>query len=188
MSSSDEEKLLNIKPYEGSDNEDDKEDKQPITELIPNQREDNLEVQEVENVIKQEPIPTKQIKKKQKDPKKQEAGRKGGRKRADEKKRLLEENKRLREENERLSRLEDNITNRLFEKMNSLKPKPEPKPTTTESITSHIQKRKKIVKPIKMPESVIQPIKMPEPIYEEPIVKQETALERRKRLRELIRR
>lgn len=174
MSDVEQEKRLNIQPLSDDDLEQ-KTEKEP--EILG--RPDNLDVLEQPKMY----IP------KQKDPKKVKAGKASYKARMEKKRQKELEQQRIKEERDLLSshinsRMDDDelierISNRLFEKMNSLKSKPKPEPET--------QKRK-IPKPMKVPEPVIQTVyKEPEPLYQEPVVKKETALERRKRLRGLMR-
>lgn len=172
MSDVEQEKRLNIQPLSDDDLEQ-KTEKEP--EILG--RPDNLDVLEQPKMY----IP------KQKDPKKVKAGKASYKARMEKKRQKELEQQRIKEERDLLSshinsRMDDDelierISNRLFEKMNSLKSKPEPE----------TQKRK-IPKPMKVPEPVIQTVyKEPEPLYQEPVVKKETALERRKRLRGMMR-
>lgn len=178
MSDVEQEKRLNIQPLSDDDLEQ-KTEKEP--EILG--RPDNLDVLEQPKMY----IP------KQKDPKKVKAGKASYKARMEKKRQKELEQQRIKEERDLLSshinsRMDDDelierISNRLFEKMNSLKSKPEPEPKPE----PETQKRK-IPKPMKVPEPVIQTVyKESEPVYQEPVVKKETALERRKRLRGLMR-
>ena len=154
MSDVEQDKRLNIQPL--SDDElEEKIEAEP--EILG--RPDNLEVLEQPKMYVQ----------KKKDPKKVKAGKASYQARMKKKKEKELAQQRIKEERDLLSshitsRMDDDeliekITNRLFEKMNSLKPKPEPES-----------------------ESESEP--EPKIVYKEPVIK-ETALQRRRRLRNL---
>ena len=154
MSDVEQEKRLNIQPL--SDDElEEKTEAEP--EILG--RPDNLEVFEQPKMY----VPKK------KDPKKVKAGKASYQARMKKKKEKELAQQRIKEKRDLLSshitsRMDDDeliekITNRLFEKMNSLKPKPEPES-----------------------ESESEP--EPKIVYKEPVIK-ETALQRRRRLRNL---